>query len=203
MEERGCRCHRLPSGSRGPGAAGRAGQPVATTSAERSADSEQCASQNPISPLAKLLARPGVRGRRHGVGISARAGLDQYGRRALHDLRGAQRATAHAASNDRARRTFLFPPPATPERVTKRLPMRAVAGPGRASATRRNISRCSTGLSPARTPPLHGFVRGLRFRHPKPGFTFTARRLRWQLRAGGVGARDGGAASAAARRGCE
>ena len=74
---------------------------------------------------------------------------------------------------------FLSSHPSTPERVTKRLPMRANTSPRPATA-RRSASRRETPISAISTAssigedPSEGFVRGRRFLHPKLGFTFTA-----------------------------
>ena len=129
---------------RGPGAPGRAGQPRRHRSAQRSAARRAGAGQ--IEDRAgELLARAGVRGRRHRRRHFRARRLRPLWRRALPHLDGAQRPAARAAraASIRARRISC-------RRIRRRRSAsanavanaRQFAGPGSGSrATRPSISR--------------------------------------------------------------
>ena len=147
-------CDRPPRRDpRGPGPAGGAGQPRRHRPAERSAARRARARQ--IEDRARqLLARPGVRGRRHRRRHLRARRLRPLRRRALPHLDGPERASARAARRiDPRAPDFLSSHPATPERVTNAVAnARQFTGPGAgARDRRRNISRWSTGWSMART----------------------------------------------------
>ena len=145
---------------RGPGAAGGAGQPRRERSAERSAARRAGARQ--IEDRARqLLARPGVRGRRHRRRHLGARRLRPLRRRALPHLDGAQRAAARAARQHRSARAGL-PVVASGDaraRHQRGCQCAAVFGTGRGRARARRISR------PARRPGLRrGPERRLRAR---------------------------------------
>ena len=136
-------CDRPPRRDpRGPGAPGRAGQPRRDRPAQRSA-ARRAGARQVEDHARQLLARPGVRGRRHRRRHLGARRLRPLRRRALPHLDGHELASARAARQHRSARAGL-PVVASGDagaRHQRRRQRAAVHEPGRRPARPQRISR--------------------------------------------------------------
>ena len=110
-----------------------------------------------------------------GVGIAARSGYDPYGAARFLTSMG-RNADLRAGGNGTDTRSpdFFSSHPATPERVKNaQTTARQYSAPGAGDRGRNGYLGNLDGLVYGEDP-IEGYVRGLRFLHPKLGFTFTA-----------------------------
>ncbi len=124
----------------------------------------------------ELLARPGVRGRRHRRRhLPPRAQFDPYG--AARFLSAMERNAALKAgktSLDPRAQDFLSSHPATPERVQNAQTSARQYGSPQSGERDRETYLAAIDNIVYGEDPSEGFVRGRRFLHPKLGFTFAA-----------------------------